>query len=64
MKRLLQKIESKILTKLFTRWVDSEYDLELLTMTRCMIENRENEIKIMIDKLNYKPFKGFVNYEN
>jgi hypothetical protein len=29
-KNLIQKIESKILTKLFMRWIDNEYDLELL----------------------------------
>lgn len=63
MKRLLQKLESKILTKLFTRWVDGEYDIELLQMTRSMIESREIELKILIDTINHKPFKGFVNYE-
>ena len=59
MKKLLQKIESKILTKLFTRWVDKEYDLELLEMTRTLIENKEYEVKYMIDKLNHKPILGF-----
>jgi len=64
MKNLLQKIESKILTKLFTRWVNTEYDIELLAMTRTMIHNREVELKTIIDKVNHKPFKGFVNYED
>ena len=59
MKKLLQTIESKILTKLFTRWVDKEYDLELLEMTRTLIENKEYEIKYMIDTLNHKPILGF-----
>ena len=64
MKKLFQKLESKILTKLFMRWVDTEYDLETLAMTRTMIYNKEVEIKSIIDKVNHKPFKGFVNYEN
>ena len=59
MRNILQKIESKILTKLFTRWVDREYDLELLAMTRSLIEGKEYEIKYMIDKINYKPINGF-----
>lgn len=59
MKRLLKKLESKILTKLFTRWIDREYDIELLEMTRMMIENRENDLKWIVDKLNHKPIKGF-----
>lgn len=64
MKKLLQKIESKILTKLFTRWVDKEYDLELLEMTRTLIENKEYEIKYIIDKINHKPILGFQHHKN
>lgn len=59
MKKLLQKIESKILTKLFTRWVDNEYDLELLQMTRSMIESRENDLQLIIGYVNKKEIKGF-----
>lgn len=61
MKTILQKIESKLLTKLFTRWIDREYDLELLAMTRSLIEGKEYEIKYMIDKINHKTIKGFGN---
>ena len=59
MKKLLQKIESKILTKLFTRWVDNEYDLELLQMTRSMIESRERELQLIVGYVNKKEIKGF-----
>ena len=59
MKKLLQKIESKILTKLFTRWVNNEFDTELLELTKTTIENREVLVKTMIDKANYKPILGF-----
>ena len=59
MKRLLEKLESKILTKLFTRWVDNEYDLELLQMTRSMIESRERELQLIVGYVNKKEIKGF-----
>lgn len=62
MKNLLQKIESKILTKLFMRWIDNEYDLELLAMTRSMIQNKETEIKSIIDLTNKVEIKGFKRY--
>ena len=58
-KNLIEKIESKILTKLFMRWVDNEYDLELLAMTRSLIQNKETEIKSIIDYTNKVEIKGF-----
>lgn len=62
-KNLIQKIESKILTKLFMRWIDNEYDLELLAMTRSMIQNKETEIKSMIDYANKVEIKGYQRYD-
>lgn len=62
MKRLLEKLESKILTKLFTRWLDNEFDTELLELTRSMVYNREVLVKTMIDKANYKPIYGFQHH--
>ena len=62
-KNLIQKIESKILTKLFMRWIDKEYDLELLAMTRSMIQNKEVEIKSMIDYANKVEIKGYKRYD-
>jgi 6-phosphogluconate dehydrogenase len=59
MKRLFQKLESKILTKLFTRWVDNEFDIELLQMTKHMIESRENELQLIVGYVNKKEIKGF-----
>lgn len=63
MKNLLQKIESKILTKLFMRWIDREYDLELLAMTRSLIQTKESEIKSIIDYTNKVEIKGFKRYD-
>jgi len=61
-KNLLQKVESKILTKLFMRWIDKEYDLELLAMTRSLIQTKETEIKSIIDLSNKVEIKGFKRY--
>ena len=61
-KNLIQKIESKILTKLFMRWIDNEYDLEILQMTGSMISQKEIEIKTLIDTANRVEIKGFRKY--
>jgi len=61
-KNLIQKIESKILTKLFMRWIDNEYDLEILQMTGSMISQKELEIKTLIDTANRVEIKGFKQY--
>ena len=63
MKNLLQTIESKILTKLFMRWIDREYDLELLAMTRSMIQSKEDEINSIIDFANKVEIKGYKRYD-
>lgn len=61
MKKLLEKLESKILTKLFTRWVNSEYDIELLQMTKSMIDTRERELQLIVGYVNKNEIKGFKN---
>jgi len=62
MKNLIEKIESKILTKLFMRWLDREWDLELLQMTGSLISAKETEIKTLIDMANKVEIKGFKRY--
>lgn len=59
MTNIIEKIESKILTKLFKRWLTREYDLELLGMTRTMISNREYELKKFVDTINRVEIKGY-----
>jgi hypothetical protein len=61
--KLIQKIESKILTKLFMRWVVTEWDVETLEMTRGMITTRETEIKTLIDMATRKEVYGFKRYD-
>jgi hypothetical protein len=62
MRKIFQKIESKTLTKLFTRWVDSEWDLELLQMTRSLIEQRENTLNDLLARGNRTEIIGFKRY--
>jgi len=59
--KLLQKIESKILTKLFKKWVADEWDLELLQMTATMIHNREEELKEFV---NFEPRMEISGFKN
>ena len=59
MRKLLNKIESKILTTLFMRWINNEFDFETLEMTKILVQNREILVKSMIDKANYQPILGF-----
>ena len=58
-KSFIEKIESKILTKLFTRWVDREYDIELLEMTNSVITTRVVELKTFVDMCTKVEIKGF-----
>ena len=62
-KTLLNKLESKILTKLFMRWVEKEYDLETLALTKGLIHQKETEIKYMIDQANKTYITGFKRYD-
>jgi hypothetical protein len=49
----MKKIKSKLLTYLFTDWVKTEKDVELLLMTKKMIEDRKNEV------VGHNPIIGF-----
>jgi hypothetical protein len=60
----VKKIKSKLLTKWFTEWVNGEYDLETLSMTKSMISSQEMKIKTMIDISNRVTIKGFRQYES
>lgn len=59
--QLFKKIESKILTKLFIRWVKDEWDVELLQMTDKLIQDRTHFLQTMIDVPTRVEVKGFRN---
>ena len=56
---MINKIKSKLLTYLFMDWVENEYDLETLNLTKGMIHNREVMLKTIIDKVNHNTILGF-----
>jgi hypothetical protein len=58
-KWFIERIESNLLTWLFKRWIQKEYDVELMEFTRCMIYEREKNVKSMFNSLEKKPTIGF-----
>jgi len=57
--KLINKLKSKLLTKLYLSWVRDEWDLELLAYTKQLITKREIELKSMIDVINRVEIKGY-----
>ena len=53
-----KKLKSKLLTYLFTDWVKTETDVEILTMTKQMIDERRNTVT------GYKPIIGYRKLNN
>ena len=49
---MLDKIKSKLLTKLFVDWVNDEFDVELLEASKVMIQQRQDVINTLLDKAN------------
>ena len=47
---MLDKIKSKLLTKLFIDWVNQEFDVELLETSKTMIQQRQE----FIEELSYR----------
>ena len=41
---MFKKVKSKVLTYLFTDWVNTEKDVETLMLTKQLIDIRKNEI--------------------
>lgn len=63
MLQFIKKIESKILTKLFMRWVKDEWDIELLQLTAKLIEDRTVSLQRIVDAYNHVEVKGFRAYK-
>lgn len=56
---MLDKIKSKLLTKLFIDWVSQEYDVELLEASKIMIQQRQDTVNTLTDKANPPSPIGF-----
>ena len=56
---MLDKIKSKLLTKLFIDWVNDEFDVELLEASKVMIQNRQDQVNYLAAKSNPPATIGF-----
>ena len=56
---MLDKIKSKLLTKLFIDWVNDEFDVELLEASKIMIQNRQEQVNYLATKANPPATIGF-----
>jgi len=56
---MIDKIKSKLLTKLFIDWVNQEFDVELLEASKVMIQNRQEHVNFLTTKANPSTPIGF-----
>lgn len=56
---MIDKIKSKLLTKLFIDWVNDEFDVELLEASKLMIQNRQDQVNYLAAKANPPTPIGF-----
>ena len=56
---MIDKIKSKLLTKLFIDWVNDEFDVELLEASKVMIQNRQDQVNYLAVKANPPATIGF-----
>ena len=50
----MNKIKSKILTRLFTEWVTTELDLETLELSKVMIQSRQDLLNNRVRVIGFK----------
>lgn len=56
---MIDKIKSKLLTKLFIDWVNQEFDVELLEASKLMIQQRQEVVNFLVAKSNPPTPIGF-----
>ena len=56
---MIDKIKSKLLTKLFVDWVNDEFDVELLEASKIMIQQRQDAVNFLAAKANPPKKIGF-----
>ena len=56
---MLDKIKSKLLTKLFVDWVNDEFDVELFEASKVMIQQRQDQVNFLAAKVNPPATIGF-----
>jgi hypothetical protein len=56
---MIDKIKSKLLTKLFMEWVSDEFDIETLEASKLMIQQRQDVVNSLADQANPPEPIGF-----
>lgn len=56
---MIDKIKSKLLTKLFMEWVSDEFDVETLEASKLMIQQRQDAVNTLADQANPPKPIGF-----
>ena len=56
---MIDKLKSKLLTKLFIEWVNDEFDVELLETSKVMIQQRQDMVNTLSSKANPPTTIGF-----
>ena len=61
---MIKTIKSKLLTYLFTDWLNQVEDKQLLDLTKVMITMRESELDGVSNPTGRTVIKGFRQYSN
>ena len=56
---MIEKIKSKLLTKLFMEWVSDEFDIETLEASKLMIQQRQDVVNSLANQANPPTPIGF-----
>jgi len=59
MSKSLDNYKAPFTAKEFGKWVDSEWDIEMLELVESMIGSRINELKLLVDTANRVEIQGF-----
>ena len=47
---MIERLKTKLLTKLFIDWVNHEFDVETLEASKVMIQQRQDTINTLVDQ--------------
>lgn len=56
---MIERLKTKLLTKLFIDWVKHEFDVETLEASKVMIQQRQDIINTLVDQATPRTPIGF-----
>ena len=56
---MIKQFKTKLLTKLFINWVNHEFDVETLEVSKVMIQQRQDTINTLVDRATPRTPIGF-----